>query len=98
MMTSAIRNPQSAIPVRRMPAVKVGDFIQYRYQYRGLGGMSDHGLDTREVIEVVNGGAVFVVAGFYNVNACQIVDHIPLLPSVDETLDNDSYWFCEEED
>jgi hypothetical protein len=70
--------------VRRMPEVCVGDFIQYRYRSSSFG----TSLTTEAVIEVLDGGALFVVKGFYNVNASQVVAHIPM----HEEAEDDDWW------
>jgi hypothetical protein len=55
------------IPLRNV-RVQVGDLIQYQYQ---------QGRDTRRVIEIVDGGAAFIVEGRYHIGASQITTHIP---------------------
>src|SRR6185437_9765143 len=73
--------------------IRVGDLIQYRFPSSALG----TSLDTRQVIEIVatNGGAIFVVEGFYNVKPFQIVTHIP---AEGDPVEDDDYWFCGELD
>ena|SRR5438105_4733371 len=58
--------------IRRNSRVQVGDLLVYRYT-------SGHwsGRTTRAVIEVLDGGATFVVDGGYHVSATQILAHIP---------------------
>lgn len=75
-MSSAITlNPQTE-PKRRSE-IAVGDLIQYRYSYGRKGNIS-WALTTRAVIEVVDGGATFVVEGFFNVPARCVTNHIPM--------------------
>ena len=62
---------------KRMPEVKVGDLIHYHYRFLSMG-MSQQARSTKEVIEVINGGAQFVVEGGFRINATQIDTHIPM--------------------
>jgi hypothetical protein len=71
-------------------AIRVGDLIQYRYQWRELGGLSDHALSTRKVKEVIqstfgDGPIAFIVEGGFQVEVAQITAHIPMHSESDGT-------------
>jgi hypothetical protein len=66
----------AALP-KRLPAVRVGDMIQFRYGW-GRDGYAFSSTTTRDVIEVIDGGARFVVQGFLNVEAGCVLHHIPM--------------------
>jgi len=68
--------------MRRLPKVKVGDLIQYRYS-RGLTRYKT----TREVWAVVDDGASFVVQGGFEVSAHDVLVHITDEPT--EARDDD---------
>lgn len=62
---------------KRLPEIAVGDMIQYRYSY-GPKGFTQWTQSTRKVVEVIDGGATFVVEGFFNVPAGCVITHIPM--------------------
>jgi hypothetical protein len=70
----------------RHPA-QVGDLLQYRFTYGG-----QVRTDTRSVIEVIDNGARFVVAGFYSVTPMQILNHMPMLRARED--ERDELDFC----
>lgn len=56
---------------------QVGDLIQYHYRVPGFVSGSAV-LTTREVIEVIEEGAAFIVDGGFRVQATKITTHIPM--------------------
>lgn len=69
--------------LNRRCEIQVGDLIQYRYSY-GPKGFTSWSITTRTVIEVVDGGAAFVVEGLFNVPARCVITHIPIDPAEGE--------------
>jgi hypothetical protein len=66
-------------------AIRVGDLIQYFYQWRPT---SARALTTKAVTEIIDGGAAFIVEGGYRVQVGEITVHIPMHASGEAATDD----------
>jgi len=87
-MAATAKN-QFAPIIKRLRKVRVGDLLQYRYQWCPQARFS---VTTRPVIEVIDNGAEFVVKDGFHVKAGQVLTHIEM--HQDSEGGADRYEFC----